>query len=419
MVTVEQPHLHSATASLSVRCGSRHEADTQWGLSHLLEHMLFRGSKKFPSARALAEVFERSGGSLQASTWRDHTNLSVTMHPSHLRAVLDALADLVVSPRFEGLEVERNIVEEELQGDLDEAGQDTDLNNVSRASVWRGHPMGRRITGSLESLRAFKLTDVRRHHANHYVGRNAVLCVAGRVDGLQVEDLASRVFAPLPAGRRVNDGEAARFAPGSHLHVRPREGSQVAIQLTFEALPDVHPDFPALNLLSNVLDDGMTSRLQHALCEQRGLVYELSTGLDCYADCGLYDIEMKVAPRRAATAIAATFDALQGLCVGGVTAAELEMARERSLHALEFRIDSPEELAQEYAASTLFTGTRPLQEEAARLQSVTAQDLDRVAKKLFQSGRVHATLLGPVERANMRRIEKLLDAFACVKDLRL
>src|SRR5207302_2027016 len=91
VVTVEQPHLHSATVSLSVRCGSRHETPEQWGLSHLVEHMLFRGSKSFPSARELAQVFERSGGTLQASTWRDHTNFSISLHPSHLRPVMGAL----------------------------------------------------------------------------------------------------------------------------------------------------------------------------------------------------------------------------------------------------------------------------------------------------------------------------------------
>ena len=411
VVTVEQPHLHSASVSLFVKCGSRHEASRQWGLSHLVEHMLFRGSQRFPTSRSLAQAFERSGGTLQASTWRDHTSLTTSVHPSRLRTVLTALNDMVQSPCFEGLDVERDIVEEELQGDLDEDGQDTDLSNASRATIWRDHPMGRRVTGSLETLRSFSLDDVRQHHGEHYVGANTVLCVAGRIDGREVLDMAAETFAGLPAGSRADDGIAARFAPGSRINTRRREGSQLAIQLTFEALPDVHADFPAQTLLASILDEGMGSRLQQLVCE-RGLVYELTTGLDCYADCGLYDIEMKVAPRRAASAIAATLEVLEVLCAQGISDEELEVARERSLHELEFRIDSTEELCVQYGMNSLLGELQSVEREAARIAEVRPADLLRVAREMFGRGRVHTTLMGPVERANMRRIEKLIEGFS-------
>lgn len=413
VVTVEQPHLHSAAVSLMVRCGSRHERDEQWGLTHLVEHMLFRGSRRYPNARQLAHTFERAGGCLEASTWRDHTHLSTTLHPSNLDDVLGALGDMVVAPQFEGLAVERAVVEEELQGDLDEAGEDTDLSNVSRAAIWRGHPMGRRITGSLDTLRAFNDDHVRHHHASHYVGRNAVLCVAGKVHHAQVVDLANRTFGDLPAGTPVQDGAAARFSPHSRLVTRERPGSQVGIQLTFEALPDGHPDFAALSLLSNILDDGMSSRLQHTLCEQRGLVYEVTSGLDCYADCGLYDIEMQVAPRRAATALAATFEVLKEVCEQGVTDEELDLARQRSVHALEFRNDAPNELSEAFASSALFNQSRTDASEIDRMRQVVPADVTRVARDVFQGGHVHATLMGPLHRANMKRVEKLIEAFAC------
>lgn len=411
VVTVEQPHLHSANVALLVRCGSRHEAPSQWGLSHLVEHMLFRGSRRFPNGRALAHAVERCGGELEASTWRDHTCLSTPLHPSRLEPVLQVLGSMVTEPEFAGLDVERTIVEEELQGDLDESGADTDLNNVSRATIWRDHPMGRRITGSLETLHAFGDDDVRAHHGNHYVGHNAVLCVAGRVNAAEVHALAAEAFGSMPAGARVHDGTPARFAPGSRLFCRQREGSQLAVQLTFEALPDAHADFAALTLLTGILDDGMGSRLQQALCERDGLVYELNTGLDCYADCGLYDIEMKVAPRRAATAVAATLDVVEALCSRGIGDEELEMARERCLHALEFRIDSTEDVSQDYGVHTLFDRAPSIAAQVRLLQAVEACDVMRVAREMFLRGRMHATLLGPLQRANMGRIEKLIDAF--------
>ena len=411
VVTVEQPHLHSASVSLFVNCGSRHEGVSEWGLSHLVEHMLFRGSARFPTASRLARAFERHGGTLQASTWRDHTRLTTPIHPARLLDALTVLGDMVGAPLFGELEVERRIIEEELREDIDEDGGDSDINNVSRASIWRGHPMGRRIAGSFESLRAFGVHDIREHHAQHYVAENAVLCVAGRVRTAEVRDMAERTFGKLPRGARTTNGEAARFAPDAPLKVRRRRGAQLGVQLTFGALPEGHADFAALNLLTRVLDDGHSSRLQQAVCERRGLVYHLSTGLDCYADCGLYDVEMLVAPRRAATAVAVTLEAVAELCEKGITEEEFELARERSIHDLEFSLDSSEDLSIAYAAQALFAHAEPLDKQIKALQAMERSDLERVAREIFMNRRVHATLLGPIERANVKRIEKLLRDF--------
>ena len=411
VVAVEQPYLHSACVSLFVNCGSRHETLQEWGLSHLVEHMLFRGSARFPDATELAVAFERHGGTLQASTWRDHTRLTTPIHPARLLDALTVLGDMVKQPLFSDLEVERRIIQQELQQDLDEDGCDNDINNVSRASIWHGHSMGRRIAGSFESIRAFDVGDVREHHAQHYVAGNAVLSVAGKVDAAQVFDLAATAFGDLPAGERVSDGAAARFVADTPLSLRERPGPQLAVQLTFEALPDHHRDFAALNLLTRVLDDGQSSRLQEAICGRRGLVYELATGLDCYADCGLYDIEMMVSPRRAVTAVAVALETITELCARGITNEEFELARERTIHDIEFSMDSSEELATRYGAQRLCGRIESLDSQINELQEVKRAEVESVARTVFMNSRFHTTLMGPIERANVKRIEKLLRDF--------
>ncbi|MBI5510030.1 MAG: insulinase family protein [Deltaproteobacteria bacterium] len=412
VVTLEQPHLHSADLSLFVKCGSRYEAPRHWGLSHLLEHMLYRGSARFPDTKKLARAFERSGGTLQAATWRDHTRLSLSIHPSRMQAALGVLADMVQHPTLCDLETERAIVAEELRAELDEDGADAEINNLSRAAVWRDHAMGRRIAGSLATVPAFTERDLTDHHARHYVGQNMVLTVAGKVRADEVVDLAAAAFKGLAKGERTADGVAARFRPRARLVLRRVPASQLAVQLTFEALPDTHADFPTLVLLSRLLDEGVGSRLQQAVAERRGLVYELGTTLDCYADCGLLDIELKAAPRRAATAVAATLEALGEICAEGLTAEELDTVRERELNDLEFEVDSPSDLAADFGAATLLSEPKPLEARALRLQAITLADLNRVARTVFQSGRLHGTLVGPVDRANIKRIESLLNGFA-------
>ncbi|MEZ4273458.1 MAG: pitrilysin family protein [Myxococcota bacterium] len=412
VITATQTHLRSVNVSLFMRCGSRHETDHQWGLTHLLEHMLFRGSHRYPDTRALARTFERSGGMLDASTWRDHTSFVANVHPACLTDSLNALADMVQHPRFVDLDIERNIVGEELLSDLDENGHDTDISNLSRARIWSGHSLGRRIVGSFESLNRFNVDDLIGHHAAHYTANNAVLCVSGNVEHARVQDLASELFCTLPRNTVISEDATARFAPITYLEIHEQEGSQLDLQLTFEALPDPHEDFPVLELLVRVLDDGIDSRLHQTVCEKRGLVYNIETGLDCYADCGLYDIEMSVTPERAAAAVDATLETLECLCEKGVDTAELAFVKRKALYDLEFSIDSPEEVSRHLGATALFGGSMSFDNAAQRIKTTTAEDLRQLARRIFYSGAIHVTAMGPAKRANIRAIEKRLGAFA-------
>lgn len=412
VVVVEQPFLHAADVSLFVRCGSRHERVPEWGLSHFLEHMMFRGCERHRNSFELAWAFERRGASLNAATWRDHTHYETTAHPTSVGTILELLGEMVTRPLFDGIDTERSIIEEEIQGELDEDGEDVDLNNVSRASIWRGHSMGRRITGSLESIGGIDLDDLRRHHARYYVAQNSVLCVSGRVRADDVFAMAEAAFRSMAEGGRAHDGDAARFSPESRVALRDSEGSQTCVAITFEAYPDPHDQFAALELLTRVLDDGLGSRLHQNVIERRGLVYDLSTGLDCYADCGVYDIELTVAPRRAATAVAATLETLEELCENGVSRDELELVRARCLNELEYSLDSAAELSSHFGNAALFRTVEPLTAHAEKLRRITPEDLLQVARSVFHSGRLHSTIIGPLERTNTDRIRTLLGYFA-------
>ncbi|MEM6531452.1 MAG: pitrilysin family protein [Myxococcota bacterium] len=412
VVAVEQPSLHAADVSLFIRCGSRHETIMEWGLSHFLEHMVFRGTERFSTGYELACAFERHGASLNAATWRDHTHFETTTHPSTVLDVLRVLGEMITRPRFEGIKLERNVVEEEIYSDLDEEGEDVDLNNVSRAAIWRGHAMGRRITGSLESLRAFTTEDLRRHHERFYVARNSVLCVSGRIKAEDVFQFAAQAFQPMRSGKPAADLDRVQFAPARRLALRDSEGSQTSVALSFEALPDPHERFVALELMTRILDDGLGSRLHRHVCEERGLAYDLTSGLDCYHDCGLYDVELSVAPHRAAGAVAAVLETLEELCEHGVSPEELDLVRDRALHELEYALDSAAELSTHFGTSALFRSVEPLARDADRLRALDANTIDRVARDILRSGRLHCTVVGPLERTRIDLIEQLIGHFA-------
>ena len=265
--------------------------------------------------------------------------------------------------------------------------------------------MGRRITGSIESVRHLRVGDLQAYHNKHYTGHNMALCVAGPVPPAQVMALVQKYFEALPAGTHGAAGTPARFAPREPMRLQPREGSQVAMQLSFAALPDTHRDFAAMSLLSSILDDGMTTRLPKSLCDRHGLVYELQSGLDCYADCGVYDVDMQTEPKRCAFAIDMVRSVLSGLCEQGVTEQELSVAKMRHLREMEFSCDSTDEIAQRFAIHALFGRALSMHDEMAALQAVRLEDVQRVANILFMNQPAHATLIGPVEKADLQAIE--------------
>lgn len=405
-VVTELPYLHSTTVAVAIGCGSRHETREKWGLSHLLEHMLFRGSTHYPTAQSLARAFEQAGGVLEAETWRDHTFFSISSHPSKMERILVALADMLIRPQFPQLDIERNIVEAEIKAEIDAKGQDVDVNNISRANIWRRSAMGRRITGSVESIRRFGVDTLREQHRKFYHANNAVLSIAGPLKANPTMDFFADTFGAMPTGAPIRyQDDAVHFQPERPTSCYTQPGTQLSLQLTFDALPEGHPDFTAQKLLANILDDGFTSRLPRALCEEQGLIYELNTGLDCYSDCGLYDIGMYVAPEQAQMAVERTLATLQNILEHGLSKHEVEVARERSMHALEFRNDSTEESAQ-YACTRALFGTALSHEvEMQRLQEITQQDLQRVARHLFARKPPHVTLVGPTQQAQIQRIE--------------
>jgi len=413
IVTTPQPHLHGVCVALAIGCGARHDTPRKWGLAHFVEHMMFRGSHSYPDAAALIAPFERGGGTLNAETWRDHTMFWCVVHPKHLAATLAAMGDMMCRPRFDDIELERSLVHAELAADVDEDGQDTDLGAFSRKNIWANHPMGRRIVGSEDSLDGLTKQDVRRLHRRAYVASNMALAVVGRVTPGAIERLAQQHFGPLPQGSPLLQGRPPTFTPKRlgptpSPDVLPHPVRESTLQLTFEALPDGHPDFAALSLLVSLLDDGMGTRLHRALSERTGLVYAFETGLDCYRDCGLYDLELQVAPERLQAALAVAVGVLLDVARADVSHKELQAAKERALLAVELGQDSAEEMAQEAAVDLLFGRPGPKRYQQA-IERTTVDDITRLAQKIFLQAPRRMTLMGATAGVNGAELGQIVD----------
>src|SRR3954468_15670657 len=179
VITVETPYLHTANLCLYVRAGSRYETPATNGLSHFVEHMLFRGSSRFPDSFALNLGIEELGGTLYGERSRHYSLYQIPLHPRHIARGLEILGDLFSTPAFRDIDLERQIILEEILEDLDDRGRNVNLDDLSRLVAWDKHPLGYTITGPLKNVRRFKLADVRRHFRRFYGADNMVLCAAG------------------------------------------------------------------------------------------------------------------------------------------------------------------------------------------------------------------------------------------------
>src|SRR5512139_2770579 len=195
VTTVALPHLHTAVCALFVKVGARFEAPDDNGLSHFVEHMLFRGTERYPTSLALNTAVERLGSTLHAETGRDYTLFQLALEPDHVPAAIEVLGELLTRPRFSDIELERELILEEINEDYDEQGVEINADDIARGLVFEDHPLGQRIIGPRTNVERFSLADVRRHFDTYYGARNANLCVAGPVSHGAVVEAAQRALS--------------------------------------------------------------------------------------------------------------------------------------------------------------------------------------------------------------------------------
>ncbi|HSN97998.1 MAG TPA: pitrilysin family protein [Candidatus Nanopelagicales bacterium] len=412
VVLVPQPSVHRAVASLYLRVGSRFETEQINGLSHFLEHMVFRGTATLPTAHAQALAFERLGGTLYAATHVDHGVMSVSVPTVSLPRVLELLGEVTTAPRFSSIEVERGIVREEILEDLDDDGRDIDADNNARALMYDKHPLGFTITGGIDAIDRFDEAMLRAHHARHYTAANAVLCVAGRIgDPDECLRVIERCFGAMPRG------ETTPVMPPPNGQKRPRfrfvenQSSQTDLRVAFRAVSEHDAKEPAVEMLLRVLDDGMSTRLYERICDRLGLCYDVSGMFEAYEDDGVVDIAAGVQHDRATVVVREILALLKELCEEGPREEELTKARDRHLWSVEAMLDDPEATSGFYGLTTLSGVARTPEERHERLARVTPAEVREAARAIFRPERLSVVAVGLLRSSEESKLERAIRSF--------
>jgi predicted Zn-dependent peptidase len=410
VLTLPLPHLHSGLAAIFVRAGSRHETAANNGVSHFLEHLLFRGSERFPQGRAMTALVEDAGGDLNGVTSRDHGLYTSPVHPARLDVPLEVLGELVSRPLLKEVEVEREVVLEEILDEVDEAGRDIDADNLIRRALFRDHPLGFKIAGTREGVAALSEEAIRAHHARAYVARNMLLVCAGPFEHAQVMSLAERSLGQLRPGERLDDGPPPeQAARGPELILVEHAESQVQLELAFRAPPERHPDAAPLSIVRRLLADGLASRLQIELVERRGLAYSTGASIDAYADAGVFELGAACAPKKAPAVAEVLLRLLGELCETLPSEEELVRTQRKARLRVEFMRDSPGELVEWWGlGELLFWPPESVRDWLGRLEAVTPEDVRRVSRAVFRREALIACAVGPLG-ATGQRLRDLLE----------
>ena len=395
LVTLQMPHLQSALISVYVRVGSRHETAENNGISHLLEHLFFRGSSRFPDARKMNLAIEWVGGSLNAVTMRDLSYYYTACHPSGLETALRILGNMLAAPKLSKLSVEKQIVLEEMLDEVDDKGEDIDLDNLSKMQLFKGHPLSFKIAGTPQSVINISRKQLLLHYERHYVAANMVLGVASPLPFDKVIRASEKAFLHLPRGKRIQESPPNPTPAGPRLLYVPRDESQLLFRLSFLTVPENHEHHLHLHILQRILDDGLSSWLPFEVVEKRGLAYSVETLLEGFSDVGIFNIDSASTPTRSPQVVERILKTLAKLTEPNLPIAELRRAKKRKQMQLEFVKDSPGELLSRLAATELFYSPESFEARTERIRKVKTKELVCLARNLFCKENLWAVAVGP------------------------
>lgn len=406
LVTSTMPHTRSVCISLFVGTGSRYESDTEAGTSHFIEHILFKGSAKYPSPGEISAAIEGIGGILNGGTDKELTVYWCKVAQQHFPLALDVLTDMLLHPRFDPEEItkERQVIIEEINMCKDSPSQEANM--LIDGLMWPKHPLGRDVAGSKESVAGITREAMLDYLDRQYQPDNTVVAIAGNIRHQQA----------VNAVRQVMDNWTSRKPPTGYSEYQPKQFQRVIIEkrdieqchlcLALPGLPLLHPQRFKLDLLNTVLGQGMSSRLFTEIRDRLGLVYSIHSYIEHFLDSGSMTIYAGVDTRNLITAIKAILEQLNRI-KETVPDGELARARELSKGQMLLRMEDSHNVAGWLGGQEILTRRILTPEEVtAIIDAITAEDLKKLAQELIDGKSLRLAVVGPV--AEDTPLEELL-----------
>ena len=406
VLTSPMPHTRSVAISFYIGAGSRYETRDVAGLSHFVEHMVFKGSQRRPSAKAISEAVDRVGGLLNGGTDRELTVYYVKVAKPHFDLAFDILVDMLRRPIMDRseMEKERKVIIEELNSIGDSPSQEVDV--LLDGLMWPDQPLGWDVAGSVESVGALPADAIDAYLTAQYVPNNMVVSVAGAVEHDEVVALAERLMGDWDKGAAATWHPVQAAPAGMKLALKYKRTEQAHITLATPAYATLDPRRYAADLLSVVLGEGMSSRLFIELREERSLCYDVHSYTSHYLDTGAFAVYTGVDPARATDAVSAVLEQL-ALTRDGIPEDELHKAKELTKGRLLLRMEDTRSVSGWLGSQEMLVGhVKSVDEVVEAYDAVTTVDVQQVANELFGTDNLSMAIVGPYR--GERRFRSLL-----------
>ena len=396
VITEVMPHVRSVSVGVWVGTGSRRESPEENGITHFIEHMLFKGTTK-RSAEEIARSVDSIGGNLDAFTAKELVCYNTKVLDEHLSLAFDVLADLVLHPMFreEDIAKEKGVILEELK--MEEDNPDYLVHEIFTANFWKDHPLGKPILGTKETIKRFDHDSVNRYYRAEYLPSNTLITAAGRLTHEGMVELAREHFESLPPGQKA----VADTPPSTHARIALRNKKsleQVQLCLGVPSYPLPHEERFTCYILNTLLGGGMSSRLFQNIRERQGLAYAVFSDLNPYRDTGCLSIYAGTSAESAAKVVESIVKEFRNLKQELVPEDELRRAKDHLKGSLMLSLESTSSRMSNLARQEMYFGRFfSLDELVESIEAVTADHIQRIAQKFFDQKQIALTVLGNLD----------------------
>ena len=403
ILTKQMPHVRSVSMGVWVNVGARDELSTESGLSHFIEHMIFKGTEKRTGFQ-IAKEFDAIGGQTNAYTSMEHTCYHARVLDTHLTTMVDILSDIFLNSLFDEKDIltERPVILQEIG--MVEDSPDEYIHVLAGSGFWGDNPLGRSILGTRENVSGFSAGVIREFFHRFYLPVRIVISAAGNIEHESLVDLVGSAFESVPSGNSFPERVAPEARSLVDLHSRELE--QVHVCLGTKGLAITDPRRYAFSLMNTILGGNMSSRLFQEIRENRGIAYAVYSFIVSHIDTGMFGIYAGVDPKRTHECIDLILKELRGLKTKRVESAVLQGAKEYLKGNLVMASESVDNQMARLAQNEIhFERYVPLEEILENMESVSEDDLIDLSRTLFEEKQLVLTLLGPVtDKASYEKI---------------
>ncbi len=401
VVTERMPQVRSVAVGIWVDTGSRNEAPGRGGISHLIEHLVFKGTAT-RSAKEIARIMDSVGGQMDAFTTKEHTCFYVQVLDEHLPLAVGLLTDILLNPLFDAAELERekSVVLQEIK--MVEDTPDDLIHELFAARMWDGHPLAKPILGTRDEVAGYGADTVRQHFVEEYVPGRVTIAVAGNVTHDRVVDLFAQCFDGFDRSPRPR--EDSRPATHAGIDIVTKSLEQVHLVAGFPGLEHAAPERYALYLLNDIVGGSMSSRLFQEVRERQGLVYSIYSGTQAYRDTGVLYIYAATDAPNFSKMVKVVLKEMRALKKDGIAVEELAHAKDHLKGSLMLSLESTSSRMNRLAKQEMHFGSFfTIDSMLAAIDNVRVEDIQALITDLLDEDRLTLVTLGPLGRRNLPR----------------